>query len=182
MLVHLLFMVFAVFAPDGPDSYRGDHLDSLIDWSSSRKLSWEDFKAKPDGSSVNAALTSTNINIDYSFNIREFKYKLRCQFDPFKSWGRIKNDYILSHEQAHFDIAEIHARLLNKALKNYRFNARTASKDIGAIYQKLMDEHHSMQDQYDEETNYSRNEEKQKEWKRKIEHALDDLKAFSIYK
>jgi predicted secreted Zn-dependent protease len=144
-------------------------------------LSWEDFKASPDGSSVNAALTSTNINIDYSYNNREFKYKIRCQFDPSKSWGRIKNDYILSHEQAHFDIAEIHARLLHKALKTYHFNAKTANKDIGEIYQKLIQEHHDTQEKYDEETNYSRNETQQQEWQKKIAERLKKLEEFAQY-
>ncbi len=178
MLFQLLIILISALHNGGPKSPK----DSLIDWNSSRKLSWEDFKAQPDGSSVNAALTSTNINIDYSFNNREFKYKIRCQFDPTKSWGRIKSDYILSHEQAHFDIAEIHARLLNKALKNYRFNAKTANKDIGDIYQRLMQEHHDMQEQYDDETNYSRNESRQQEWQKKIVDTLTNLQEYAKYK
>ena len=179
MLINLFILVLSIF---DPYNHKDGRNDSLIDWSANRRLSWEDFKARPDGASVNAALTSTNINIDYSFNNHEFRYKIRCQFDPSKSWGRIKNDYILSHEQAHFDIAEIHARLLNKALKDYRFNVRTASKDIGNIYQQLMNDHRIMQEKYDDETNYSRNEEKQREWKKKINQSLEELKEFSLYK
>src|SRR5580765_1242704 len=125
MLRNLLILLVSVLNTNG---HLPSPKDSLIDWNPGRKLSWEDFKSQPDGSSVNAALTSTNINIDYTFNSQGFKYKIRCQFDPSKSWGRIRNDYILSHEQAHFDIAEIHARLLHKALKNYKFNAQTVSK------------------------------------------------------
>jgi predicted secreted Zn-dependent protease len=179
MLIQLLILLISVLDTNG---LRNSPKDSLIDWNSNRKLSWEDFKAQPDGSSVNAALTSTNINIDYSFNSRDFKYKIKCQFDPSKSWGRIKNDYILSHEQAHFDIAEIHARLLHKALKNYRFNAKSANKDIGEIYQKYMKEHHEMQEKYDDETNYSRNESQQKEWFKKIDSTLKNLESFAQYK
>jgi predicted secreted Zn-dependent protease len=156
--------------------------DSFIDWSAERRLNWDDFKAEPDGVSVNAALTSTRIDIDYRLNNREFKYKITCQFDPSKSWGRVKSDYILSHEQAHFDIAEIHARLLNKALKNYKFNFKTAKNDIGDIYQQLMTDHHNMQEQYDEETNYSRNESRQQAWKQKIADMLDDLQSYAEYK
>ncbi len=177
MLFQLLILFFSMVDTTGPRSPK----DSLIDWNLNRRLIWEDFKAQPDGSSVNAALTSTNINIDYSFNNREFKYKIRCQFDPTKSWGRIKNDYILSHEQAHFDIAEIHARLLNKALKSYRFSPKTANKDIGDIYQKLMHDHHEMQEEYDSETNYSRNESQQHEWQKKIEEKLKVLNEVAQY-
>ena len=179
MIFQLLILVYSMLDTNG---IRTSPKDNLIDWNSSRKLSWADFKAQPDGSSVNAALTSTNINIDYSFNNKEFKYKIRCQFDPSKSWGRIKNDYILAHEQSHFDIAEIHARLLHKALKNYRFSAKTANKDIGEIYQKYMDEHRQMQEEYDDETNYSRNEEKQVNWQKKIATTLQELETFAKYK
>jgi predicted secreted Zn-dependent protease len=179
MIFQLLILVYSVLDTNG---IRLSSKDYLIDWTSSRRLSWEDFKAQPDGSSVNAALTSTNINIDYSFNNKDFKYKIRCQFDPSKSWGRIKNDYILSHEQAHFDIAEIHARLLHKALKNYRFNAKTANKDIGEIYQKYMDEHRVMQEKYDDETNFSRNETQQKEWLKTIDSTLKNLESVAQYK
>ena|SRR5689334_6100647 len=178
MLIRILILFFTLI----DTSARPRPMDSFIDWSAQRKLNWEDFKAQPDGISVNAALTSTRIDIDYSLNNREFKYKITCQFDPAKSWGRVKNDYILSHEQAHFDIAEIHARLLNKALKNYKFNAKTAKDDIGQIYQQLMNEHHSMQDQYDDETNYSRNETRQQEWKKKIADTLKELESYAAYK
>jgi len=178
MIARLLILLFSLIDTNA----KPRPTDSLIDWSAERKLIWDDFKAQPDGVSVNAALTSTRIDIDYSLNNREFKYHISCQFDPFKSWGRVKNDYILSHEQAHFDIAEIHARLLNKALKNYKFNFKTAKDDIGEIYQQLMQEHHDMQEQYDEETNYSRNETQQKEWRKKITEQLNSLEAFSHYR
>ncbi|HKP32880.1 MAG TPA: hypothetical protein VJT83_09135, partial [Chitinophagaceae bacterium] len=82
----------------------------------------------------------------------------------------------------HFDIAEIHARILNKELKNYKFNQRSASKDIGEIYNKVMQMHHDMQEKYDDETNYSRNEKRQKDWSEFIEKLLADLQTFSNYK
>jgi predicted secreted Zn-dependent protease len=178
----MLFQFLILFLSLIDTSGKAKPADSFIDWSAERKLSWDDFKAQPDGVSVNAALTSTRIDIDYSLNNHAFKYKISCQFDPSKSWGRVKSDYILSHEQAHFDIAEIHARLLNKALKNYKFNVKTAKNDIGDIYQQLMDEHHTMQEQYDEETNYSRNESKQQEWKKKILDSLKELESYADYK
>jgi len=67
-------------------------------------------------------------------------------------------------------------------LKNYRFNAKTANKDIGDIYQRLMQEHHDMQEQYDDETNYSRNESRQQEWQKKIVDTLTNLQEYAKYK
>lgn len=154
---------------------------NLIEWTAERKLTWNDFKGQPDKSSTNAALTSSSINIEFGYNRSGLKYNIKCRFDQNLSWGRIKNEYILSHEQGHFDIAEIHARKLNQQLKAYKFNNRTVGKDINRIYDTVMKEHHALQSKYDDETNYSRDPAKQNEWKIKIDEMLEELTAFSNY-
>ena len=146
-----------------------------------RKLTWKDFRAQPDKNSTNAALTSSSINIEFGYNNSGLKYKIKCRFDQNLSWGRIKNDYILAHEQGHFDIAEIHARKLHKNLKAYKFNNRTVAKDVNKIYDMVMKEHHAFQSLYDEETNYSRNAEKQGQWRDKIDQELNSLQEFADY-
>ena len=155
---------------------------NLIEWSAERKLTWNDFKAQPDNASTNAALTSSSINIEFGYNNTGLKYNIKCRFDKNLSWGRIKNDYILAHEQGHFDIAEIHARKLNKLLKAYKFNSRTVAKDVNTIYEKVMKEHHAFQSQYDQETNYSRDFKLQDEWITKIQDELKKLEEFAGYK
>ncbi|MBC7828184.1 MAG: DUF922 domain-containing protein [Chitinophagaceae bacterium] len=154
---------------------------NLIEWSADRKLTWKDFKASPDKNSTNAALTSSSINIEFGFSNSGLKHNIKCRFDQNLSWGRIKNDYILAHEQGHFDIAEIHARKLHKALKTYKFNSRTVSKDVNGIYVGIMKEHHSYQSLYDAETDFSRNPEKQNYWHDKIGQTLDSLQNFANY-
>lgn len=154
---------------------------NLIEWSADRKLTWNDFKAQPDKNSTNAALTSSSINIEFGYNNSGLKYNIKCRFDQNLSWGKIKNDYILAHEQGHFDIAEIHARKLHKLLGAYKFNSRTVSKDVNRIYETVMKEHHAFQSQYDQETNYSRDPAQQNAWKDKIEEALKDLVEYSNY-
>ena len=156
--------------------------EELVDWNQNRKLSWSDFQGKPDPTTGNAALTSTSINIDYSYNQKELKYTIRCQFDPAKSWGRVRNEHILGHEQAHFDIAEVHARLLYKMLKEYKFKAATVNEDIAKIYEAVMQKHHDVQSQYDNETDYSRNPRIQDEWEAKISQTLGTLVTFADYK
>jgi predicted secreted Zn-dependent protease len=154
---------------------------NLIEWSAERKLTWTDFKAQPDKNSTNAALTSSSINIEFGYTNSGLKYNIKCRFDQNLSWGRIKNDYILAHEQGHFDIAEIHARKLHKLLKAYKFNSRTVGKDVNRIYDTVMKEHHALQSQYDQETNYSRDPARQSAWKNKIEDILHELQEYSNY-
>lgn len=174
MILHILSLVFSTLIFTAQDN--------LIDWSTEQKLTWKDFKGHPDKNSTNAALTSSSINIEFGYNSTGLKYNIKCRFDKNLSWGRIKNDYILAHEQGHFDIAEIHARKLHKALKAYKFNSRTVSKDVNGIYNSIMKEHHEYQSNYDQETNYSRNSGNQNLWYDKISEALDSLKEFSSYR
>jgi predicted secreted Zn-dependent protease len=156
--------------------------DGLVDWNVNRRLTWNDFKGKPDPTTGNAALTSTSINIDYSYNSKELKFSIRCQFDPTKSWGRVRNSHILGHEQAHFDIAEIHARLLYKLVKEYKFKASSVNEDIAAIYESVMQKHHEMQSQYDGETDYSRKPPQQENWQEHIAQSLGSLTNYAAYK
>jgi len=155
--------------------------NNLIPWSTARKLTWSDFKGDPDPHSPNAALTSSNINIDFGYNDTGFQYSIRCVFDKTRSWVRIPTDDVLAHEQGHFDIAEIYARRLNKALAGYRFNTQTVSKDVNDIYGNMMKEHRQTQVQYDQETDYSRNRVKQAEWLKKIAADLKGLSSFANY-
>ncbi|MBS1600300.1 MAG: DUF922 domain-containing protein [Bacteroidetes bacterium] len=155
--------------------------DSLIDWHWDRKLNWNDFKAEPRKGDGAAALTSTNIKIDCEYHNNEAVYHIRCSFDKNKSWGRVKNDYILSHEQAHFDIAEIYARKLNRSLKSYKPDENNFSQDVNKIYEKLMQEYYKRQEEYDKETNFSINKIKQEEWLKKVSSELNALKKYSNY-
>lgn len=155
--------------------------EQLIPWQDGRKLSWNDYYGKPDPESDAAASTSTNLGVQYSFNNNTFQYKINCSFSKNKSWARYKNDFILSHEQGHFDITEIFARRLNKALSEYRFNQKSYRNDLDKIYRDIMGEKDKMQDLYDHETDYSRNKEKQIEWLKKIEGMLKGLKEFGRY-
>ena len=154
---------------------------NLILWNATRKLSWEDFKANPDPRSSNAALTSSSINIEFGYDEERLQYAIRCAFDKTRSWVRVRNNDVLAHEQGHFDIAEIHARKLNKAMREYRFNGRTVSHDVNGIYDSIMNLHRDMQNQYDKETDYSRNRTNQEEWLKKIQQQLQDLASYANY-
>src|SRR5688500_14674530 len=173
MIVHILSLLFSMVYTQSQNNL----IERTPDW----RLTWQDFKAQPDKNSTNAALTSSSINIEFGYNNTGLKYNIKCRFDQNLSWGRIKNDYILAHEQGHFDIAEIHARKLHKSLKAYKFNMRTVGKDVNEIYGAVMKEHHAYQSQYDSETDYSRNVEKQGQWRDKIDQELNSLQEFANY-
>ena len=156
--------------------------DNIIDWSASRKLTWADFKGKPDPASTNAALTHSSITLSSEYSNKQIKYVVSCKFNKLLSWGRVKNDYILKHEQGHFDIAEAHARLLFKNLGEYSFKSKTANEDVNRIYSETMKEHVNMHKAYDVSTNHSLDSAEQKIWNKKIDSMLSSLQQYADYK
>ena len=155
--------------------------EDFIKWNESRKLTWEDFKAAPRQMGSTAAMTTTHLGFSYNVANGKVTYKIDCQFEKNKSWGLIKNDWILKHEQGHFDIAEIFARRLNKGVGEYQFNRVSFQKDLDAIYKSIVDEKEKFQQQYDDETDYSRNKTKQEDWFKKIESELKQNKSWAGY-
>jgi len=155
--------------------------EEFIEWSSAKKLTWGDYLASPSSLSDAAAITSTALGIEYHLRNNILSYKITCRFSKTRSWGKDKTNYILQHEQGHFDITEIFARKLAKEIKNYKFNPRTYQEDLSKLYKKVMDEKEQYQNKYDAETDYSRNKEKQSEWLKRIEDELEELEVFTSY-
>lgn len=158
-----------------------DKNEELIDWSSSRRLTWGDYKGEPDTNSDAAAITTSYLGIEYNFKNNQLGYKIICRFSKNRSWGLYKTEHILGHEQGHFDITEIFARKLNKETGEYKFNKNSYQKDLQKIYSDIVNEKEDLQTRYDKDTDFSRNKEKQAEWQTKIKEMLNDLKSYANY-
>jgi hypothetical protein len=114
--------------------------EDFIKWNENRKLTWDDFKAEPLKMGSTVAMTTTHLGFSYSFANGKITYKIDCWFDKNKSWGLVKNDWILKHEQGHFDIAEIFARQLYKSVSEYQYNKTTFQNDLNAFINLLLRE------------------------------------------
>ena len=154
--------------------------EDYIPWNTERKLTWDDFTADAPGNTSDAALTTTYVGFSYSKSRNVISYKIECKFQKSRSWGRVKTEYILKHEQGHFDIAEIFARKLNKEIKAYLAKSNN-HEGLNPIYSKVMQEKRDMQEQYDKESNHSIHKVKQGEWDEKIEDLLDESDDFGDY-
>lgn len=155
-----------------------------IPWNSERKLTWDDFKGTADSISPADALTFTSNQTDfqsYGMGDRfETESKITCCFIKSKSWVRAgkQNEYLLNHEQRHFDIAETGAREFRKIIQRTHLTVKNFQEEIKRITQDVNEKYHTLQLQYDSETDHSRVEEKQKEWNEKIEKMLKDLEEY----
>lgn len=163
------------------NEFKTAKVEEYIDWSADRKLKWTDYLALPDENSDAAATTSTALGIEYKLTNGSVLHRIICRFSTTKSWGRNKTEYILAHEQCHFDITEIYARKLNQAMLEYKFDSKNYKGDLDKIYQKIVKEKQDFQKLYDLETDHSRNKEKQKEWLKKIEDLLKLTEDFAKY-
>lgn len=155
--------------------------EEMIPWRNQRKLSWDDFLSSPQKQGEAVASTSTSLGISYQVKNGELTYAITCNFSRKKSWGLLKTEYILAHEQAHFDITEIHARKLYEELYHYEFNPDTFKKDIAVIYERIVDEKEAMQHAYDKETDHSRRKKLQSDWLDKINTLLTETEPFAAY-
>src|SRR5215208_4168987 len=112
--------------------------EEFIPWTPVQRLAWSDIQSEPKRGTDAVASTSTSLGITYQMSSGKLSYHISCNFSKAKSWGLMRTDYILAHEQGHFDITEIFARKLNEALVNYVFNKRTFKKDINDIYHSIV--------------------------------------------
>jgi hypothetical protein len=160
---------------------KPEESNDFIPWSLDQRLIWEDFQCEPKKGTDAVASTSTTLGIAYEISDGHMTYDITCNFSKQKSWGLMKTDYILAHEQGHFDITEIFARKLHQALQNYVFNKRTFKKDINEIYQSVVKEKEEFQKAYDEQTDHSRNRKVQYEWLNQIQQLLDETQPYSAY-
>ena len=102
--------------------------DEFILWQENKKLKIQDFKAdNKDTVKVNrqqflGAISA--IRIEYSSFQRNKNsvpdFSIKTYFDPNESWMLLKNDYVLQHEQIHFDLTELYARKMRKSVESLR--------------------------------------------------------------
>lgn len=152
-----------------------------IPWLAHRKLTWDDFQSTPVAASETVALTSTSLGLNYKVLNSSIQYQVTCYFTKHKSWATMKTDYILAHEQGHFDITELYARKLHQELQAYVYNRRTYKQDISEIYRNVVQEKEALQMAYDRQTDHSRNRKVQAEWQERIDQMLLDSDFYAAY-
>lgn len=154
-------------------------------WKAAEKLTWSDFKGKPDFNHPYAAITYSGMSYGFSAEIVRGKvlvtYDVKSFFVANKSWVKkwyLNDNVLLKHEQLHFDITELYARKFRQRLsvKNFTENVKS---EIKYIYKEISDEKVKAQKLYDVETDHSKNKIAQKKWQLKIESELQKLINFA---
>ncbi|WP_461377646.1 hypothetical protein [Cloacibacterium normanense] len=171
--------------------------DEFILWQENKKLKIQDFRAdNKDTVKVNrqqflGAISA--IRIEYSSFQRNKNsvpnFSIKTYFDPNESWMLLKNDYVLQHEQIHFDLTELYARKMRKSVESLRQKNVTNI----SIYRKkiqhwnVMKEKASNQFDADNQDYYIKigqkilfqKNSKQEAWKKKVDR---ELFKYSLFK
>ncbi len=176
--------------------------EAELHWDPARPLRWEDFRGEPppganrEGAQIHLALSWTGeweVRFDRGRGLWAAQLVSVATFntmDRAQSWvlPHAKTAEVLNHEQKHFDLNEVYRRLLDLSLRRLvggEWTGRTREEAEGklrahlnAVFQSVSRKCQEIQDQYDRETDYGRNLQKQREWDRIIsEWLLDPLRA-----
>ena len=148
-----------------------------IEWQPNNTLSWEDFKGQPNARGNFVASTSSGMSQSYAIAgngvLNKKETHVKAHFYPEYSWYSTKDTtaYLLKHEQTHFDITEIHARILNARIQSYAFTSNSKA-EVKALYEEVEAARRAMQKAFDEETNHSIHKDVEKKWETRIARLL----------
>jgi len=167
-----------IYKVDNPKKY-----ETQIRWTEQRSLTWYDFKGKPDRLNYPNVLALTHCGFGYQPNVRLFKeteFHVETTFYTGSSWylPEGKTDYVLRHEQIHFDLAEVYSRKLKKQLIEANVSNTNSSEYI-AIFNKLFQDYKERQDSYDYDTKHGTAKASQEKWNATIEI---ELAKYDLYK
>jgi hypothetical protein len=153
--------------------------DYKLAWRKDSLLKWNDFKGPVDATSKFHALTLAEIFFKYNWTLKNNKYTFTFTGGSFlntdKSWTikEKQTPALLQHEQVHFDIAEIFARISLQRLTATEYNA-TFKATIDEITQDNLRNMKVMQDLYDEQTDHSKEKKMQAKWEIYIANLLKE--------
>lgn len=152
-------------------------VEEKIPWHEDRKLTWADFKGVPNGPPNYVASTNSGVSFSFSYRERngvgEINFTVLSNFYPNLSWYRPSkvSDYILEHEQVHFDISELHARKLRQRLAIIPHD-RDFKTIAEAMYDQNEADRREMQQQYDVDSDHSNVKEEEFHWRAYIAEQL----------
>jgi hypothetical protein len=184
----LIFFLLAAYAASAQlnvnvqwQSIKPGYTGDSIYYDAGRKLTWVDFKGRPDAASVAGAVTESGFG--YRMNMQSYNNRTSinitvfCYFNKNKSWVKkgMKTPYALEHEQHHYDITYINTCLFIQKLKEAKLTKANFVSVVEKIHDECFAALNKMQDDYDGETSNGRIEGVQFAWNKKIDEKLAAL-------
>ncbi len=180
--LRLKFILLAIFYTTIAFSQTGN--DNIIFWSSSKKLTIDDFGIKTKNGETNPSFAQFSVDYQvngFDFMTKNFNKKVRNYLIKSASWIDTTTNVSVSlnYQQTLFDICEIYTRQFRKSLKENRKKIASGLQIVEVLNQKAMTDFSKRRVIYDRETNFGTIQDKQNEWELQIKKELDDLKDYS---
>lgn len=155
----------------------------VVYYSKDNNLRWYDFQGRvPESTGSVAAVTMSGFGYHasstYSGARGEVLVGVYCYFDKTKSWvkeGRT-TEYILQHEQLHFDISYLAASTFMQELRASKVSSSNMNEVIADLYKKYTKEMDTMQDEYDRQTMNGQNTSRQLQWNERVKEQLNRVR------
>ena len=160
--------------------------DMSLLWSANRRLVWSDYQAKPPTQRDASALTSYVLSFDNDCTGGTYHVRIVTAFLQDKSWvdpavlvQPTVSRLALQHEQTHFDLSELHARKMRKAIAALKEPCAMTEDQRRAVVAPYITEDRDTQRRYDRETSNGRDVRFQADWIRNVSLQLDALKQYA---
>lgn len=149
-------------APTLDAMLRGDlAADAAFPWSAGRRLAWSDFQGPPPAEGSEGARTAYTLYYAWRCHRAAFEFRAIAAFRPRQSWVKkvvlndaVQSRSVLGHEQTHFDLAEAHARGMQRHFAGLAGPCRKTDKELTALARRLVEQEKAEQRRYDAETNH----------------------------
>jgi len=153
--------------------------DHAFPWSAGRRLAWRDFQGPPPSEGAEGAKISYTLYSGWKCRGDVFEFRVIAGFRPRQSWVKaiVLNDTtqrrtVLGHEQTHFDLAEVHARRMQRAFGDLARPCAKTDAELSALARRLAEEEKAEQRRYDDETNHGLLADHQAAWSRGVARRL----------
>lgn len=160
-----------------------------------RTLTWNDFQNKEDKEFADklaeqnmqakayvcpAIYFKADSSEDKENGRVSFKFHVKCAFQSRafvrESTKQEKTNYVLNHEQDHYDIALTYSNKLQAELSSRDYSLDNYNEEVNKVYNDLMDKYYKTQETYDNEVNPSGTDDKPKQylWDMRIKKGLEN--------
>jgi hypothetical protein len=144
--------------------------DRAFGWST-RRLTWDDFQGDPPADGSEGAVTAYTLYSAWKCRGDAFEFRVVAGFRPRQSWVKaivlrdsVQRRTVLVHEQTHFDLAEVHARLMRRTFRELERPCRQSDGELSALAQRLGQAEKAEQRRYDAETKHGLSASQQAAW------------------
>jgi hypothetical protein len=158
----------------------------ILKWDQHPALNWTDFQGRPRRNTGEpSAITDTGFRVQLECREATLDIRVDAEFYTSSSWVKPprKSPELLRHEQGHFDLTELYARKMRKAIREASIackDDRQAEAAGKKIFNQLDQQWEQAEKQYDASTSDGTNLIKQKDASERISKELAEFAPYRL--